>query len=367
MNTSTRKALTGVAALMAAVTATGTTTDASRGVSALPAEAPAVTLPEGTYRTQSIAAEQLRATAVAAGFTANDVDAVLSGLGVSSVQISLRLADGGWTLSQSNDGAPDEIGWRGTYVVIGHDTVVASDPCGDATYRYTLDGHELTLDFVDTTCPGLLERLIQTMLYESAPFVLQPAEQQEHDADTTYASSTFVVPFQITLADWLAAEPSSELPNFVTWEATTVDRGLRVLVPVNVYPPGAATPVPPPNDYVSYLLAQADAGAQFADVVETTVDGRPTTVVTVTLGPDARPGSLDGSLGCQEDGLDAATCFGPQFELLLRLAVIDVDGTAVLVWIRDIRGNDDRPIEYETFDAMLASMRFVDRSPSTTP
>jgi hypothetical protein len=104
-------------------------------------------------------------------------------------------------------------------------------------------------------------------------------------------------------------------------------------------------------------MSLADSGAEITEVADIAVDGRPATEVTVGLSPDAPPGSLDGALGCQEPGLDADTCFGPQADLLLRLVVIDVEGTPVLVWLRDFRDRADA-IEYESFDAMIASMRF---------
>ena len=159
----------------------------------------------------------------------------------------------------------------------------------------------------------------------------------------------------------MAPEPAAELPNFVTWEGSEVDRGIRFLVPVNVYLPGATSPTAPPDDYLAYLLGQSEHGATFEDVVETTVDGRPATVMTATT-----PSSLDGSLGCQEEGMFAADCFGLQPDLILRIAVIDTDAGPLLIWVRDIRGADDRDIEYESFDEMLASLRFrPDAEPTT--
>ena len=145
------------------------------------------------------------------------------------------------------------------------------------------------------------------------------------------------------------------MPNFVTWEGAQVDRGIRFLVPLNVYPPGESTPTDVPEDYVSYLLGQAEDGAVFEDVVETTVDGHPATVVTATTSEH-----LDGSLGCQELDLAAEDCFGLQPDLILRLAVIETDAGPLLVWVRDIRPADDRDIDYESFDEMLASLRFGD-------
>ena len=120
-------------------------------------------------------------------------------------------------------------------------------------------------------------------------------------------------------------------------------------------PPRRASP---PDDYAAYLLGQAADGAEFTDITNTTVDGRPATLVTANVAD-----SLDGSLGCPETGMTAHDCFGLQPDLTLRIAVIDTGDETLLVWVRDIRG---APAEYATFDAMLASIRFDDeRTPST--
>jgi hypothetical protein len=108
-----------------------------------------------------------------------------------------------------------------------------------------------------------------------------------------------------------------------------------------------------PDDYLDYLLGLSELGASFDDVVETTVDGRPATVMTATTST-----SLDGSIGCHEAGLLAEDCFGVQPDLILRMAVIDTDAGPLLIWVRDIRGADDRELEYDSFDEMLAGLRF---------
>ena len=158
------------------------------------------------------------------------------------------------------------------------------------------------------------------------------------------------MPFEVTLPDWVAPEPAVAEPNFVTWESHHPDRGIRFLAPVNLYPPGSTTTTPLPDDYVTYLLSQTDHGATFSDVVETTIDGLPATVVTATTDQ-----SIDGGLGCQADGLTAEDCFGLQPDLSLRLAVVEVGDQPLLIWVRDIRGVD---AEYDTFDTMLSSLRF---------
>src|SRR4051794_30624781 len=62
----------------------------------------------------------------------------------------------------------------------------------------------------------------------------------------TYSSTTFAVPFDVDLPGWLPAQPSTEEPNFVTWESTAEDRKVRMLLPVVVYRPGEVQASVPP-------------------------------------------------------------------------------------------------------------------------
>ena len=310
-------------------------------------------LPEGVYRTPEVTRDQQIATAVNAGFAEEDVNAFLgAGDPADTYVIGLRLADGGWTQLVSYNGGAEEVGWRGTYEVIDEDTVVATDPCGSITYTYAFDGEQLTLDMIDDQCDGVEEQIAQTIIFETAPFTLVEAASGDDTptAPATYTSTSFVVPFEVTLPGWVAPEPAVTEANFVTWEGTDADRGIRFLAPVNLYPPGSTTTTPLPDDYVSYLMSQAEHGAIFSDVVETTIDGLPATVVTATTDH-----SIDGGLGCQAEGLAAEDCFGLQPDLSLRLAVVEVGDHPLLIWVRDINGVD---AEYDTFDAMLSSLQF---------
>ncbi|MGH9136951.1 MAG: TRAP transporter substrate-binding protein [Acidimicrobiales bacterium] len=340
----------------------------------VPEEVPAAAsvdelLPEGTYRTGEVTRDELIATGVAAGFDRADVEAFVDADGIeTSATFGLRLADGGWIQLYSYDGGPEGVGWRGTYEVVDEDTVIATDPCGPITYTYMLDGDELTLDMIDDQCKGaggdtdVGELIAQTLIFETAPFIRVPDEAPASGAaaePATYTSTSFVVPFEITLPEWVEPAPTVEEPNFVTWEATAADRGIRFLAPVNVYPPGATATTPLPDDYVGYLFSQADHGAIFEDVVETTVDGHPATVLTATVAD-----SLDGGLGCQAEDLGAEDCFGLQPDLSLRLAVIEVGDQPLLIWVRDIRGVE---AEYDTFDAMLASLQFLEPADAGEP
>jgi hypothetical protein len=191
------------------------------------------------------------------------------------------------------------------------------------------------------------------------------------DATTTtaiqgasYSTKAFILPFDVTVPEPLPAEATTDTAHFVTWEtASEADPAVRFLVPVNVYVPGETEATPPPADYLSYLLGQSEDGATFSDQTETTVDGYPATLVTATVAE-----SLDGSLGCPAEGVAAEDCYGLQPDLTLRMAVIDVDGTTLVAWLRHAGTEEtgDAPTEFAAFEAMLASISFRDESPVTT-
>jgi hypothetical protein len=115
----------------------------------------------------------------------------------------------------------------------------------------------------------------------------------------------------VIVPDLFPTEATTDTANFVTWETGTEgDPAVRFLVPVNVYVPGETEATPPPADYLTYLLGQSKDGATFSDQSETTVDGRPATLVTATV-----EDSLDGSLGCPTEDVAADECFGLQPDL----------------------------------------------------
>jgi hypothetical protein len=169
-----------------------------------------------------------------------------------------------------------------------------------------------------------------------------------------------VVPFDVTRPSWLEPQPSTEEPNFVTWEAPDLP-AVRVLAPVNVYRPGGAGTTDPPQNFVAYLLGQSRNGARFADRTEATVGGQPATLVTAT---SAR--ALDGSLGWPAPRTPAHDCFGVQPDLALRIAVMKVHGTTLLIWLRQDQGADSTESKerIKAFEEMLATLRFSDRKPT---
>ncbi|MEP7369811.1 MAG: hypothetical protein ABI662_09165 [Dermatophilaceae bacterium] len=177
------------------------------------------------------------------------------------------------------------------------------------------------------------------------------------DTARSYASTSFVVPFDVTPPVWLTGKPHIEQPNFVTWEAPDLP-AVRFLVPVTVYRPGETTPTGVPKDYLPYLLGQAKHGAYFRDQITSTVGGQPATLVTATTRT-----SLDGSLGCPISTTPAAECFGLQPELSLRIAVTSVQGKTLLVWLRMPTGAPlaDATARRQAFEAMLKNIKFSSR------
>jgi hypothetical protein len=181
-------------------------------------------------------------------------------------------------------------------------------------------------------------------------------------ATQTYSSKAFVVPLTATVDAGLKSPPNPDSPNLLSWDAAASDatNAVRFLVPVELYRPGSSTPEAPPKDYLTYLQGQTKDSAELSKVTKITVDGHPATLMNVTRTIDASypEGFLDGSLGCPERGADRADgCFGPQPDLLLRFAVIDLGETTLLVWARMNKNNPD-PAFVAMFEQMLSSVRF---------
>jgi len=177
-----------------------------------------------------------------------------------------------------------------------------------------------------------------------------------------YASTSFEIPFDIAPPDWLDPEPTLERATFVTWQQPGAP-AVRILAPQSVYRPGESKDTAVPEDYVSYLRGQAGAGAHFEDQGAVTIDAHPGTILTASTDK-----SLDGSLGCPMKGMLAAACFGLQPEYSLRMAVTQVDGRTLLLWLRTPTGvSADQVSRYRaSFEAMLASVRFSARPVQTS-
>lgn len=187
-----------------------------------------------------------------------------------------------------------------------------------------------------------------------------PAAAASAEAGTAppsaFASSAFSVPLELSaLPTWLPERPAEEAANFLTWtgEGEWIERAVRFLVPVSVYPPGSASTAPVPQDYLGFLRGQTQFGARFSDETALTIDGHSATVMTATTST-----SLDGGLGCPEDGIAASDCYGVQPNLALRMAVVEVDSRTLLAWTRAAEGADNTE-QFADFETMLAGLRFA--------
>jgi hypothetical protein len=138
-----------------------------------------VPLPEGTYETPPLTTDQLRRTALSAGFTQAEVDENLGWDGVGRVTFTLQIMNGDWTEFETVDRAPPKVGWNGPYVVTDGATVVAGvPPCAPVTYDYRLVGDQLSIVVLDDQCregssddsAPVGELIAQTVIYETAPF-----------------------------------------------------------------------------------------------------------------------------------------------------------------------------------------------------
>ena len=180
-------------------------------------------------------------------------------------------------------------------------------------------------------------------------------------AGQTYSSKAFVLPLTVTVDAALKSPPNPDSPNLLSWDAAASEENkVRFLVPVVVYPPGSSIPEDPPKDYLTYLQGQTKDGTEITEETKITVDGHPATLMnlTTTIDADHPEDFLDGSLGCPERNADRAEgCFGPQPDLLLRLAVIDVGETTLLAWARMNKDNPD-PAFAAMFEQMLTTVRF---------
>jgi hypothetical protein len=94
--------------------------------------------------------------------------------GHKTFDVSLWFQAGNWVEEQGFDGAPGEIGARGTYAFPDDHTLVMEDPCcGTTTFDIAVSGNSFTLK--RTSAPADEEdRFAGHELFESSPFILAP-------------------------------------------------------------------------------------------------------------------------------------------------------------------------------------------------
>ena len=185
----------------------------------------------------------------------------------------------------------------------------------------------------------------------------KPAATTTSPSGTTYVSHSFAVPFSLRIPSWLPSHPGAEQTTFVSWDANDGVRKVRVMAPVSVYRPSATTASALPKDFTKYFLGLRSQGVQFADETTTTIGGHPATLVTATT---SKP--LDGVFGCPTDHLAAGDCFGFQPELVLRMAVVDVSGRPLIVWLREDADPKPAPDTVKPFAALLSGLVLTGRN-----
>jgi hypothetical protein len=178
----------------------------------------------------------------------------------------------------------------------------------------------------------------------------------------SFESGRFVVPFSVTVPDAVKSPPTEDATNMVSWDsAADPDNKIRFLAPVENYRPNASTPEPLPTDFVSFVQGLTDETAEINDVSDTTVGGKPAKLMSISRFEDANhpSGYLDGTLGCPVKGADREDgCFGPQNDLMLRLAIVYVDDQLLLLWARGPKSPVDTAWN-KTFEQMLSTVQFT--------
>ena len=181
---------------------------------------------------------------------------------------------------------------------------------------------------------------------------VSPAQPTASDPPAPYDTQQFTPALTIDPPAWFSADPVLDEPHFLTWvgNGVDVDRAVRFLSPIGVYDPEAPDKQagklgPVPKNYVRHLLGLREYGAEFSDRATVEVDGHRATLMTAGTAT-----SLSGTLGCQAEGLSPDDCLGLQPYALIRMAVIDDDGTTVLAWARTLPGSPTRDQDFAAFE-----------------
>ena len=158
-------------------------TDDAASASASPSSSPAsseaepstepaeVTPIDGTWTTGTLTPDDFRSALTTHGL-GKHADAFLSDFG-GSVDLTLEVGGGFWTLSSSIDGGATAVTDRGTFEVDDQQVTVLPNSGGENAFRWKVAGDELSLDLVSTTEPpyeGVPAEVFQRGLYTAAPF-----------------------------------------------------------------------------------------------------------------------------------------------------------------------------------------------------
>jgi hypothetical protein len=196
------------------------------------------------------------------------------------------------------------------------------------------------------------------------PAATTPATRPASQPGTSYASTSFAVPFDVDLPSWVTPGAKVEERDFVTWDGAG-GTALRVMHPVQVDSPAGGAPRPVPADLLGWLRSLSRFGVRLTDVQRVEAGSYPATLLTVTT-----RSSVDGSIGCPRLDLPPEDCIGPQPELALRMALLKIRGEQLVIWLRDASDARALTAYSRSFASMIESLRFPDRpvtAVTTTP
>jgi hypothetical protein len=161
--------------------ATATASEGSSPTADAGTSEPPASVLEGTWMTPETTCEAQNAALAAAGFSSADLelgdwDAATCGGMMHGSQFTIRFVNGRLVVFQ--DGA---IGWDGQFRIVDAGSFEAGERGAFyITYTYALNGDELNIDVTRDDYPTsseaelLGERIAQTVIYETAPFVREP-------------------------------------------------------------------------------------------------------------------------------------------------------------------------------------------------
>jgi hypothetical protein len=131
---------------------------------------------EGSWRAGPISLEDSEATLRRHGLARYVEDYRKNAPFSGDTLLTLTIEDGAWDLyGESGGGQPEPIDYDAEYEIDG-DTVVFHHSDGSNTYRWSVDGDTLTLEFVESTLPGykgIPDEVFQRALYMTAAFTRQ--------------------------------------------------------------------------------------------------------------------------------------------------------------------------------------------------
>ena len=131
----------------------------------------------GRWRTPRLSAQQIAGRLDDAGFTPEEYATVADWFD-DSIMYTIEVGeDGRWIQGDINDDGPSEVGWVGTWEIIGDALVKTTEDSRaapiDLTFRWTMEGDELRLEMVDHPSDRF-EDMIVTQIFTTAPFIRVP-------------------------------------------------------------------------------------------------------------------------------------------------------------------------------------------------